>query len=135
MEHIVLDASVVVKWFKKKNEQHSKQAETLLQNFLSGTVRVSIPTLLFTELVSIAAFDHTVSEEHWQEALVFLFSLTWHVYPPDQFFIKDTYQLAKGLGLSAYDATYLAVAKRCNAVVVTEDKELLAKGGNLVRAL
>lgn len=135
MEHIVLDASVVVKWFKKKNEQHSEQAEALLQSLLGAAVRVSIPTLLFTELVSIAAFDHTVSEEHWQEALVFLFSLSWHVYPPDQFLIKDTYQMAKGLGLSAYDATYLAVAKRCNAVVVTEDKELLVKGGNLVRAL
>lgn len=135
MEHIVLDASVAVKWFKKKNEQHTQQAEVLLQNLLDGTVRASIPTLLFTELVSVAAIDRSISEEHWQEALVFLFSLSWHVYPPDRFFTKDTYQLAKGLGLSAYDATYLAVAKRCSAVVVTEDKELLAKGGNLVRAL
>ena len=46
---------------------------------------------------------------------------------------KEIIELALNLGLTAYDASYVILAKKNNLVLVTEDEEIHKKARNLVK--
>ena len=48
---------------------------------------------------------------------------------------KETIELALSLGLTAYDASYVILAKTGNLVLVTEDDEIHKKAGALVKVV
>lgn len=135
MPTIIVDASVVIKWFKKKGEEKTKEAEKYLQEFLERKIKIAVPALLFYEIVNIASFDTTVTSNHWQNIFEVLCAMPFEVYPPDKFLVKEIYEMAKTAKISAYDASYLTLAKRLETVLVTSDKELILKGKDLVKRL
>lgn len=132
---IVLDSSVIIKWFKKAGEEKTDEADKYFKQCLNNKVTIAVPALLFYEFINIASSNKTIFESDWKESLEKLFSLPLEIYPLDVFSAKETYQISKQYDLTAYDATYLALASRLKTVLVTCDKELIKKGGSLVREL
>ena len=55
MSELVLDASVLAKWFRTQGEQHLQAALDLYSRFSRGELLVVVPPWLFLELLNAAA--------------------------------------------------------------------------------
>lgn len=135
-DEIVIDASVAAKLFIE--EEGSEAARAILDLPMSFVA----PDLIFAELASVAAkrvrrgeISVGLAEQMMGEA-PHLFGEIWS----NARLMEGAFHLATAHGVSAYDASYLALAQACSTSVITADAKLAAKAraaglGDLVRLL
>ena len=131
MTEVVLDASVVAKWFRVVDERHVAQARDLRVAFNGGELAVVGPSLLPLELINIAG-----RKWHWARAQLDalargLEELGFELVEPD---LRSVARWTAE-GLTAYDAAYVAVAEEREIELVTDDERLLAAAPRVVVAL
>jgi len=121
MRRYVVDASVAAQWLIP--EPDSVKALVLIA---SGIERI-VPDLLFAEIGNILwkrVRTGDLSRAKANEALEMLASIPLTVFPVAE--IMDlTLEIATGYGRSFYDSTYLALALREQATLLTADGKLL----------
>lgn len=132
---IILDSSIITKWFRSVGEEKIAQARAYRDQVEREEILVIAPDLLYYEMVNVAKNDKTQTEELWEESLDAIFSLPFEISLPDKNRFLQIFNLAKQLDISTYDACYLALAKERNTVLVTCDKELLTKAPDLTKPL
>ena len=122
MTPLVVDASVVVKWFVP--EEHSESARSLLQ--LSDHAFFA-PDHLFTELGNTVW--KKVRRGELDAALVpaLVADMARVAIDPvsTQVLMADAYAIAARVGLTVYDGLYVALAKRLGAPLVTADRKMV----------
>jgi predicted nucleic acid-binding protein len=118
MRRLVLDASVVVRWFRKPAEP---AGAALRSDFEAGGVAVTIPGLLFLELLNVAGRQWRWQEEELLEFAEGLGSTKFEVLDP------DLGRVAKWVarGLTAYDACYVALAEQLEVPLLTFDGAII----------
>ncbi|MBI1686349.1 type II toxin-antitoxin system VapC family toxin [Caulobacter hibisci] len=120
---IVLDASVAAKLFFLEAGSDAAQALAL------SDARLIAPDLLWAEMASIAG--RRVRADGLDEALarraVSALGEIVAEFQPMETLAERAFELAARHGVSAYDATYLALAEQRGAIVVTADARLVAK--------
>lgn len=131
MIEVVLDASVVLKWFNTAGEQHVAQARQLRAGFERGDLLVVVPGLLFLELLNTGARRWKWEGPRLERWASLLTRAGFEVREPS---LPAVARWA-GLGLTAYDACYLALAEERKTVVITADHQMLALGGPHVHSL
>ena len=62
MTEAVLDAAVVIKWFRSQGERHADEARALRRSHEAGALVVLTPPLLGPEIVNVAG-----RRWHWEE--------------------------------------------------------------------
>lgn len=131
MTEAVLDASVVLKWFHSEGEEHVEAARRLRERFEAGELRVLAPPLLWLELLNVAARSWRWSEEQLLQLAAALPELGFELLEP------DLPQIAHwtALGLTAYDAAYVAVADQAGVQLVTDDAEILRTASELAKPI
>lgn len=131
MTEAVLDASVVLKWFHSEGEEHVEAARRLRERFEAGELRVLAPPLLWLELLNVAARSWRWSEEQLLQLAAALPELGFELLEP------DLSQIAHwtALGLTAYDAAYVAVADQAGVQLVTDDAEILRTASELAKPI
>lgn len=117
MTEAVLDASVVIKWFRSEGERHVDSARALRRAFEAGELIVFVPPLVRLEIVNVAG-----RRWHWNEtALVDLADaldeLGFEQTEPDLEHVAHW----TARGLTAYDGAYLAIAEAVGTRLVTDD--------------
>jgi predicted nucleic acid-binding protein len=128
---VVLDASVVLKWFRGEGERHLAAARSLRTAFEAGELLVFAPPLLHLEIVNVAG-----RRWHWDES-----ALTELVAGLAQLgFELEEAELGRvahwtARGLTAYDAAYVAVAETQSVPLVTDDDSIVAIAPNIAVAL
>jgi predicted nucleic acid-binding protein len=127
----VLDASVVVKWFHSEGEQHVLPARALRKQFEAGELRVLAPSLLWLEIVNVAARRWGWTETELAALARSLTDLGFEPADPD---IAAVARWA-ARGLTAYDAAYVAVAEHAAARLITDDDEIVRAAPELSTAL
>ncbi|MBV9994631.1 MAG: type II toxin-antitoxin system VapC family toxin [Caulobacteraceae bacterium] len=133
---LIVDSSVVAKFFFF--EEGSERAQDLLT---SGVV-VAAPELLLIEMASVATKRvrrGLTSVERALDAMASVGDLI-DEFAPLRALGPTAFRLANDSGCSAYDATYLAVARDRGVPLVTADLRLIAHAAaagmkRLVRAL
>lgn len=124
-EEAVADASVVAKWFLE--EDCSEQARGLRDSFVTGKVSLSVPSLVFYEVLNALWKSGQFSAEELALAARSLHKYGLRIWEPKGEIIEKTAATAAREDISAYDAAYVALARHLDAKLYTADAELVAK--------
>jgi predicted nucleic acid-binding protein len=131
LNEVVLDASVVLKWFRAEGERHREEALVLRRFFEGGELTVFAPPLLGLEVVNIAARRWKWSARQLDDLAVQLPALGFVMLEAD---LAGVARWA-GKGLSAYDAVYVAVAEAAGVQLITDDAGILDVAADLAMPL
>jgi predicted nucleic acid-binding protein len=127
----VLDASVVLKWFRAGGERHLAQARTIRNAFEAGELIVFAPSLLRLEILNVAGRRWHWGEGMLTELAIALDELGFELIEPE--LVRVAHWTAEGL--TAYDAAYLAVAEAAETRLVTDDDLIVSVAGEAATAL
>lgn len=131
---IVLDASVVVKWFHE--EEGTQAAEQLQKRIADGEIRAIVPPLLFYEVANVLTLKAGSETEDVIAAHNILENFPFQVVEVIHAVLEEAIRVARERQLSVYDAIYVALAILSGATLITADKKLAeAIGSPLVQLL
>ena len=122
MELLVLDTSVVLKWFSE--ESHSGAALKIRDDFYKGLCGIVVPDLLLYEFSNALRYNQNYTPEDVNKAVVSLFELQIDIVVPTIEILTDSADLARKYDIAVYDAVFVALAKSLGAVFVTADEKL-----------
>ncbi len=131
MRELVLDASVVAKWFHPEGEAQLDLADRLREEYDRGQLLVIVPPLLPLEILNAAARRWRVSPSDLEALAREMTDLGFTVHPP----ALERVAHWAGRGLTAYDGCYVALAEERRTIVVTEDDAILRLAGALACSL
>ena len=122
MKEVVLDASVVVKWLSRRDEVGAVEARALRDSYGQGHLVVTVPSLLFLEILNVAGRRWGWDEGSLQALAIALDSLAFEVGEPGLPAVAAW--IARGL--TAYGASYVALAESRRIQLVTDDARILS---------
>jgi predicted nucleic acid-binding protein len=120
MRELVLDASVVLKWFGPP-EAGSQEAHRLRAEFESGDLTVLAPALIFLEILNVAGRRWSWDEAELADLAAGLDDLPFVMIEPSLAAIGRWVSR----GLTAYDAAYVAGAEAAGAPLVTDNAAIV----------
>ncbi len=118
---IVLDSSVVVKWFS--TETKSDEALKLLDSFIQGTVELTISEILICEVGNALRYKPDYDKQKWKTALTQIFNLHMNVTHLNENLTARTGEIAYEGKITFYDALPVAIAENRKTVSITADEE------------
>jgi predicted nucleic acid-binding protein len=120
---LVVDANVVIKWFVPEDD---RAAALKLRASGAG---FATPDLLFVESANILwklVKRGEIEPERAPAIIDEIVAAPWVVHATRSL-ARDAVDLALATGISAYDASYVALAMRLNTICITADRKLLEK--------
>jgi predicted nucleic acid-binding protein len=120
----VVDASVVVKWFK--TEEHFREALALRNDWMEGTIELYAPELLPYEVLNALRYDPSQTKETLKEAAASLIEYQFQTIPFSEM-ANDLTDNVMRYGITVYDAAYLTTAQRLGTKAYTSDEKLIKK--------
>lgn len=121
MADVVVDASTVVKWYVP--EQHHERARALRDDFLDGTHELYAPALMPFEAVNALYYSGHYDGERLVEAADSLG--TYGIELVSFGSVGSIAEITTTVGITAYDAAYVALAVERAATAYTADTNLL----------
>ena len=121
MGEIVVDTSVVVKWYIP--EQHHEQARALREEYLDGTFDLVAPALMPFEAINALKYSGHYEGNRLEEAAKSL-----HRYGIELIPFSNTgpvVKIANTLDITIYDAVNIALAQKLETKAYTADGNLL----------
>jgi predicted nucleic acid-binding protein len=131
VSELVLDASVVLKWFRGAGERHVDEARALRASYEQGELVVWAPPLLHLELLNVAGRRWELAEEALVTLGGALDDLGFELVEPP----LESVARWIARGLTAYDAAYLAVAEAASIELVTDDDRIVSLASGIARPL
>ena len=132
-EKIVVDTSVLIKWFKAHDEDFLREARALLQEVEDRPLEVHVPALLLYEVGNILLLKTRLGATGLDDALERLAALPFRVAPPAVPLLKRAARLGRELALTFYDASSLALAVELDCPYITADRRLFERTRALPR--
>lgn len=124
---IVVDTSVLIKWFKTRGEELWEEAKRLLEEIEGQRVQVHVPALLLYEVGNILLFKTRLGVAALDEAIERLEGLPFVVAPPAAPLLKRAARLGREFSLTFYDASFLALAVELRCPCVTADRQFFER--------
>lgn len=125
MNQVVLDTSIVIKWFRKEiDEPHAEKAKAILDDYFSGETNIIVPELLFYEFGNAMKFKQTIPEKVRKGYLEDLFSMGFDIVPLDMELACLSFELSMKFDLTFYDACFVALSQQLDCDFITADEKL-----------
>ena len=122
---LVLDASVVAKWFKY--EVGREKALEIRDNFISDQEQITFPDLLILELANLLRFSRIYNQTDIIKAVESIENMDIDIVVPTFEVIKDSVRMAVENDLTVYDAVYISLAESLGCDFITADEKLHQK--------
>jgi len=116
---LVIDASIVVKWFSSLEEANVSQAVDILDRRVKGEITLLVTNLLYYEVSNALVHKKALSNEKVQLSVASLFSLGMQTVHTDADLMVMSARLARQFSITVYDACYAALAQKYNCPLVT----------------
>jgi len=129
MTEVVVDASIAIRWLERPGSPSSAPAQALLEEYEAGRLGVIVPSLLFIEVLNVAGRRWRWAEQALVELTMRLAGMLNDVIDPD----LGRVAVWTARGLSAYDATYVALAEERAIPLITDDRQILAVAPGIAR--
>lgn len=124
---IVLDASVIVKWYVQ--EEYTDKALKILENYSSGEVDIISVQLMPFEVLNSLRYDPELAIHDLVKIGESLSKLQIALYPVLDGLYEDAIRIAAEFGTTIYDSSYLSLARRTDCVLYTADDKFSKKIG------
>lgn len=124
---VVPDASVILKWVLKTEEDHVEKALALLSSWVSAELEILLPSLWVYEVGNI------VGRKNAEKAEVIMALLLDYRFPEarlDSAHLIAALDLMRRHAVTFYDASYHAVALKSGGIFVTADDAYVRRVGN-----
>jgi predicted nucleic acid-binding protein len=122
---IVVDASTATKWFVEETD--SDKASLLKTAHETGRLQLSAPDLLVYEVTNALNYNPKMTTNDLMHGIRRLLELDLDLIPPKSELAAETARTARKHGVSAYDASYIALADIIGTNCVTADGKLYRK--------
>lgn len=122
---IVLDTSIVLKWFLPEDE--SSKARYLREKHLKNKIVICAPQLLIFEIVNALVYKKELSLSNISLVVEILFFTNLKFFDCIEELIQETAKIARRYEITVYDASYVALAKALSCKFITADKKLFNK--------
>ena len=123
MTSIVLDASVAIKWFFEESD--SDKASALQAELHHQTIQAIVPQLFFFEIANVIKTKPKSTIAELKTAIKILFDLPLITTLIDAKTLAKAAFYAHKYNLSIYDASYLALAKINQAILISADDKMV----------
>lgn len=125
MKTFVLDSSVLVKWVSRENEQDLSKADQILKDIQSGKVNAIAPELAKYEIGN-ALLKKKLTLNEGLHSLGTVYSSPVQFVSETEDLASETYKMThesrvKEESLTYYDASFTALAKQEDAVLITSN--------------
>lgn len=131
MNEVVVDASIASLWVRPPGSPGAGPAQALLERYEAGDVSVVAPPLLFLELLNVAGRRWRWAEATLSELATRLEGMFTDVADPDPRRVASW----TARGLTAYDATYVALAEERGIPLVTNDRRIVAIAAGIAQTV
>ena len=125
MREIVIDASVVVKWYIK--EIDSDKALLLRDRFIGGMVELYVPPLLYFEVLNALKYSQLFKTNELEDAGESLENYGFKVITIKNEIRNQMIQIAIKYDLSIYDASYIGLSTSLDMLFCTADEKIIKK--------
>jgi len=135
VKEIVLDASVVVRWFS--TEEDTDLATRIRDEHVAGRLTIVCPDLLLYEISNALRYNPAVCADDVVTAIKDLVDLDLDLVTPNEEILRKAIRHAFKRGITVYDSCYLSLAESLGLEFVTGDKKLYKriKGLGFVKLL
>ena len=124
-KNLVVDASVVAKWFIP--EADSDKAVRLRNRHIEGSLTLMAPDLLLYEIANALVYHPEVTDEAIHEDMEALFNVDIELVSPSPELMASIADGARRRDVSVYDSSYLVLAEVVATNLVTADRRLYEK--------
>ena len=122
---IVVDASVVVKWFVE--EEYSREARLLRDAYVNGLIDLIAPSLLPYEVLNALKYSGAYGEDELKEIAQTLDDFQFTLFNLEGDLARKAIEIAMRKGVTIHDASYIALAQILNTEMYTADEKLHRK--------
>lgn len=125
MEIIVPDASIILKWALRDEEETERdKASSILYSFIEGRYEIVLPSLWVYEVGNILGMKHPESSK---EIMDILLDFEFEEYRMSKDICRLIFELINNLRVTFYDASYHALAIKQKGTFITSDKKYFNK--------
>jgi predicted nucleic acid-binding protein len=122
---IVVDASVVVKWFVE--EENSDKAIKIRDKYVEGGIELIAPEIINFEVLNALYYKKLFSESELKEISEALDSYSFSLYSLKGEYAEKTIEVALKNNITIYDASYIALSIIKNTYMYTADEKLVER--------
>ncbi len=125
MQEIVVDASVVVKWFVE--EELSDKATIIRDKYVEGEIKIIAPEILPFEVLNTLYYKKLFSKNELKDICEALEGFSFELHSLRGEYSKKVAEITVENDITVYDASYIALAILKNTKVYTSDKKLIKR--------
>lgn len=123
---VIIDTSVVYKWFAQQ-EPYSGKALEILNNHISGKEAIIAPSILLYEITNVIVTKGKINLREIKAFLRKLEEIQIQVVEFEHNLMSKAALLAQKYKVSVYDAAYAVLAKEKKCNLITADINLVNK--------
>lgn len=128
MTRLLVDTSVLVKWFHGAGESELAEARAIRDAHIRGDLDAYVIDLAIYEVGNVLARALRWTANDVSDQLDDLLSIVGSPIVMTQGWLRHTAELAETHGLSFYDASWAATATALGVALVSADRKLVAAG-------
>ena len=117
---LIVDSSVAVKWVNGNDEKNLDQADKIIADLEANKLELVAPELAKFELGN-ALLNKKISPEGTKASLASYYGIPISFISWDQNLAEDTMDMAFENKITYYDASFMVLAKKFGATLVTDN--------------